>query len=176
MGSHFYWYFVPYQSDIGVALSLLQQQVLETGQYNPVNPFPFSPELNQKCKSPDAQLMKHTSILEALNSSEYDGTRSILDMYNGVSETPTAGSASPYLEKYLWKFLGSDRPSRQTVEMAVFWDKYAEPDDEEIDEPDPNYGYVYDWGDAIHRGECRYIVIYENDRPTEIFFGGFSFD
>jgi hypothetical protein len=177
MGGHAYWYFTPYQPDINAALKTLQQQEFESGRYNPVNPFPFDPDLNKRCKSKDAHLVNYSSIEEALEASGECGTRSILDMCNGVSDKPDTCTVSPYPIKYLLKFFGNDKPSLQTVEAVVFEERYPESDDEsEVDEEDPEYGYVYDWFEVIHRGECKYIIIYEGAQPSQIYFGGCSFD
>jgi hypothetical protein len=176
MGGHAYWYFIPYQPDINAALNALQQQEFEAGRYNPVNPFPFDSDLNAICKKGDADVVSYSSIKEAFEASGECGTRSILDMYDGVSEIPGPSKVSPYPRKYLLKFFGSDKPSLQTVEAVVFEERYPDSDDDSIDEEDPEYGYVYDWFEVIHRGECKYIIIYEDDLPTEIFFSGCSYD
>jgi hypothetical protein len=177
MGRHAYWYFAPYQSDINAVLKTLQRQEFEAGRYNPVNPFPFNPDLNERCKSKDASSVSYASIQEALEASGECGTRSILDMCNGVSDKPDSCTVSPYPLKYLLKFFGSDKPSLQAVEAVVFEGRYPESNDEsEVDEKDPEYGYVYDWFEVINRGECKYIVIYEGDKPSEIYFNGCSFD
>jgi hypothetical protein len=177
MGGHAYWYFMPYQPDINSALKTLQQQEFEAGRYNPVNPFPFDPDLNKRCKSSEDHLVNYSSIEEALEASGECGTRSILDMCNGVSEKPDICTVSPYPMKYLLKFFGSDKPSLQTVEAVVFEERYPESDDDsEVDEEDPEYGYIYDWFEVINRGECKYIIIYEEAQPSEIYFCGCSFD
>jgi hypothetical protein len=176
MGSHPYWYFTPYQPNIDTALKALQQQEFELGRYNPVNPFPFDFDLNKKCKSENSHLINYSSIEEALEASGASGTRSILDMC-GVSDIPNICTVSPYPRKYLLKFFVSDKPSLSTVEAVVFEEQYPELDvDDDVDDEDPDYGYVYEWFEVINRGECKYILIYEGDRPSQIYFSGCSSD
>jgi len=84
MGAEPYYYFVPYQADINAALRTLRQREFEAGRYNPVMPFPsrFLP-LGPDSPSPGR---RHDSIEEALEDSDADGTRSILDIER-VSDT-----------------------------------------------------------------------------------------
>ena len=77
MGGHCYSYFVPYQTDIGSALQTLRQREFQAGRYNPVIHFPFDGAVSLTTQSPGA---KHRSIEDALEASDADGTRSILDM------------------------------------------------------------------------------------------------
>ncbi len=34
----------------------------------------------------------------------------------------------------------------------------------------------YDFWEDIERGMARYIILYDGDKPTELFFAGYSFD
>jgi hypothetical protein len=170
MGGHPYWYFTPYQSDINAALQSLRQQEFEAGRYNPVNPFPFNPDLNQQIKAMYPDPGNYSSIEAALEASMESGTRSILDI-ESVSDEPGTCMASPVLTQYLVRFFGSDKPSRRVIESVIFEGQPIESDE--------NTGYedeVYDLFELIDRGESRYIVVYDGNQPSEIFFVGYSFD
>jgi hypothetical protein len=170
MGGHPYWYFTPYQSDINAALQSLRQQEFEAGRYNPVNPFPFDPDLNQQCKTMYPDPGNYTSIEAAIEAAMESGTRSILDIEN-VSDEPAMCLASPVPTQYLLRFLGSDKPSRQVIE-SVFFEEQPIESDEDIDYEDE----IYDLFELVDRGESKYIIVYDGDRPSEIFFTGCSFD
>jgi len=169
MGGHPYWYFTPYQSDINSALQNLRQQEFEAGRYNPVNLFPFEPDLNEEVKAISPDSGNYTSIEEALKASMECGTRAILDIEK-VSDESGMCIASPAPMQYLLRFFGTDKPSRQTIETALFEDLYV--DDEDIDYEDE----IYDFFDLINRGESKYIIVYDGEQPSEIFFAGYSFD
>jgi hypothetical protein len=164
MGGHPYWYVVPYESDIDAALQKLKQREFEAGRYNPVIrflEFPIGPD----SPSPGRQ---HASIEDALESTDADGTRSILDMMRGVlpgpyktdadpsgMDVPFAG-VSPLAESDLVELFGSAQPSRETVERQTaerpaFWER-------------------------LMRGTAVYVVLYASGEPHEIFFAGISFD
>jgi hypothetical protein len=78
VGGEPYYYFVPYQKDIDAALQALRRREFEAGRYNPATPFPsrYFP-LGPQSPAPGRQ---HDSIEEALEDSDADGTRSILDI------------------------------------------------------------------------------------------------
>jgi hypothetical protein len=79
------------------------------------------------------------------------GTRSILDI-RAVGDEPAGGTAVRLDDEELEHFYGTKRPTRAAVEADMSF--YAD----------------------IARGQAVYFVIYEGDQPTEIFFGGYSYD
>jgi hypothetical protein len=160
MGGHPYWYVVPYESDINAALQKLRQREFEAGRYSPVIAVPKFP-IGPDSPSPGRQ---HASIEEAILSTEGEGTRSILDMVNGVLPNPYRLDpdqrdmdgrflgVSPLAERDLIDLFGDAKPSRQVVvENRAFWNH-------------------------IDRGTAIYVVLHSNGEPHEIFFVGYSLD
>ena len=160
MGAHPYWYFVEYQTDLETTLQTLRKREFRAGRYNPV--MPFIDFLNLDSATPGS---KHSSIEQALEASNAEGTRSILDIsevsnltYIEALEQSTQGGIDLYCTTFplsnseLIDLFGTDKPNRQAIELAI--DEYED----------------------IDRGTARHIVIYKNDEPTEVFFIGYSFD
>ena len=77
MGGEPYWYYTEYQTNIDTTLQILRQKEFAAGRYNPVLPFIDFPIT---ADSP-ALGSQHSSIEEAMEAAEADGTRSILDMF-----------------------------------------------------------------------------------------------
>jgi hypothetical protein len=88
---------------------------------------------------------------EALEMADADGTASILDIQR-ISDHPGFFCAAPFSSAKLRQFFGTDKPSRDDIEQA---DEY--------------------W-DELDRGQARYVVVYEDDQPSELYFAGYSFD
>src|ERR1041384_5337717 len=107
MGGEPYYYFVPYQQDISAALQALRRREFEAGGYNPAMPFPsrYLP-LGPESPAPGRQ---HDSIEEALEDSDADGTRSILDIER-ISDTPDFSVAPRLSDEFLTLFFGTPRP------------------------------------------------------------------
>jgi hypothetical protein len=147
MGGHPYWYSVPYQQDIYMALQKLRQQEFQAGRYNPVTPFPEFP-ITASSAAPGAS---HRDIDEALQASDADGTRSILDI-SAISADPDYFSAAPLSDEALNSYFGTTQPSRAIV--------------------DSNMDFLED----VKRGHAVYIVLYKEGIPVELFFAGYSFD
>jgi hypothetical protein len=147
MGAHPYWYFVKYNDDIGEALQELREREFRAGRYNPVLrfiDFPLGP-------NPPAPGSRHASIQDALDATDADGTRSILDL-DHVSDGPDFGAVSPVPDDVLLDLYGTARPTRQMVEAN---DEFLE---------------------DVERGQGIYIVLYKDDKPDEIYFAGYSCD
>jgi hypothetical protein len=127
-------------------LQSLRQREFEAGRYNPVVPFP---ELDaSSTASPGKQ---HSSIQEALDESEADGTRSILDIER-IAARLGSGVAVPLSEGKIRELYGTDKP---THSMAV------------------KNLHIFE---EIKRGQGVYFALFENDKPTELFFAGMSYD
>lgn len=87
----------------------------------------------------------------AFELADADGTRSILDI-SRISETPDFCCAAPLTPEELDRYFGTRKPTKAMIQGAAdFWED-------------------------IERGMARYVVLYEADEPTEIYFAGYSFD
>ena len=99
------------------------------------------------------------TIADAFEQAGASGTGSILDIRE-VADTPLEVGAevhafcmvSPLSSDQLIELYGTDRPTRAMVEA--------------------NHE-LYEW---LDRGFGIYIVVYDGDRPSELFFAGYSFD
>jgi hypothetical protein len=147
MGGEPWFYFVPYEPEINKALQSLRRREFEAGRYNPVVMFPEFP-VTASSPRPGAG---HASIAEALEASEADGTRSILDMER-VSEKPGLGVVVPLAAEALAELYGTAHPTREMIEENM------------------------DFLEDIERGQGVYIVVYDGPKPSEILFAGYSYD
>ena len=146
MGGHPWWYLVPYEEDVLKSLEALRQREFKAGRYNPAESFPKFPV------DPDhAPGCKHPSIDEARDDADADGTRSILDV-SRISPAPDYDAVAPLDDDALMEFFGTTKPSIDDVE-----------DNDDL-------------FDEIERGQGIYIVVYEDDQPSQIFFAGYSYD
>lgn len=147
MGGHPWFYFVEYEPDVDAALQKLRLREFESGRYNPAVAFPVFP-VTERSPAPGAQ---HGSIEEAFEESDADGTRSILDMER-VADESDFQVVAPLARETLLELFGTERPTHELVEES----------DELFD--------------ALERGMGIYVIVYEGERPSEIFFAGYSFD
>lgn len=147
MGAHPYYYSVKYQPNVESALEELRQREFEAGRYNPVEPFLDFP-IHAGSPAPGAQ---HSSIDEAREEAAEDGTRSILDIA-GVADAPDFCVAAPLSKEALVRSFGTAQPTKEIVSR--------------------NLRFM----DSIERGHCVYFTVFENGRPSELFFAGYSFD
>jgi hypothetical protein len=92
------------------------------------------------------------SIEEALERSGESGTRSVLDMAGGVSDAPDFFCVCPLDTPKLISLFGTEQPTHEMVEQNQ--DLYED----------------------IERGHGVFIVVYADGKPSELFFGGYSFD
>lgn len=168
MGGHYYWYFVEYQPDIQIALQDLRKREFEAGRYNPLNPFPFDVDLNERVKVISSSTDLYPNIEADVEAADADGTRSILDIFQ-VSDSPDFCVTCPFPTENLLRLFGTDKPERELIESVVLEEKplYFWVD---------GYDMLEDFWRTIGRGESRYIVVYKDDKPSEIFFVGYSFD
>jgi hypothetical protein len=147
MGAHPYWYIEPYDPDLGAVLERLRQREFRAGRYNPVMRYIEFP-IAADSPSPGA---RHASIEKALKAADADGTRSILDI-SAITSEPEFSAASPLPDDMLEQLYGTTQPTRAAVEANM------------------------DFFDDLERGQAIYIVLYDNGRPTEVLFAGYSFD
>jgi len=136
-----------YRPDLEAALQDLRQREFEAGRYNPAQPFPRFP-IRPDAPAPGPQ---HESIYEAIEDAAEEGTRSILDIET-VSEWPDFGVASPLSEQDLERYFGTKQPTKEMVSRKL------------------------DFLSSMERGHCVYMTVFASGRPSELFFGGYSFD
>jgi hypothetical protein len=91
------------------------------------------------------------TIEEAVENMDADGTGSILDITH-IAEEPDFCAVAPLSAEELVQLFGTDRPTREMIERST--DLYED----------------------IDRGQGVYIIAYKDGKPSEIFFGGYSFD
>jgi hypothetical protein len=147
MGGHPWFYFVDYEPDVNAALQKLRDREFNAGRYNPAVDFPDFP-VDESAPAIGAQ---HSSIEEAIEDADADGTRSILDMMT-VAATSDYNAVAPLPEEDLMRLFGTTKPTREMIE-----------------ESDDLY-------DVLERGQGVYIISYKGEQPAEIFFAGYSFD
>ena len=146
MGGHPWWYMVPYENDVAKSLETLRQREFKAGRYNPAEDFPrFPVDVNH---APGCQ---HSSIEDAREDSDADGTRSILDVSH-VRDEPDYDAVAPFNDDELMDFFGTTQPTAQEIE-----------DCDELFE-------------QLERGQGRYVIVYENDQPAQVYFAGYSYD
>lgn len=167
MGASPYWYFFEYQPNISNALQALRQREFEAGRYFPVMHllFPVYP-INENSPAPGAQ---HPSIDSACDAAAEEGTHSILDI-DRVSEIPESCATCPLSVDELVNLFGTDKPTHELIESILI------KEEELVLWEETGFDIYESFWDTIQRGECRYIVVYDGEEPTEIFFVGYSFD
>ena len=149
MGAEPYWYFEKFDGDVDRALQALRQREFAAGRYNPViastwQLFPIGPN----SPAPGAQ---HSSIQEAMEDADADGTRSILDL-DHVANEPDFCAVAPLPDDVLEELFQTTQPTRAMVEGNM------------------------DFMEPIERGQGVYIILYRDGEPDEICFAGYSFD
>ena len=88
---------------------------------------------------------------EALEMTDADGTASILDILR-ITPEPDFFCAAPFTSEELIDYFGTERPTRSHLQTGDdFWDD-------------------------LERGQARYLVLYDQDQPAELYFAGYSFD
>jgi hypothetical protein len=147
MGGEAYWYFVKYKPDLDSVLQELRDREFLAGRYNPAMPFLNFP-IDPSKPGPGAQ---HDSIDEALEDSDADGTRSILDI-QAIAEEPDFSVAAPLPEEQLQSLYGTTQPTRKMIEQNM------------------------DFLEDVDRGHCVYTLTYKDGQPDEVLFAGYSFD
>jgi hypothetical protein len=132
MGAEPYDYTVPYEPNIQAALDKLRRRVFESKEFNGAEFDPPTPEA-------------------ALEMTEADGTRSILDI-SRISDQPDFCCAAPLSSEELERYFGTRKPTKVMMQESLdFWED-------------------------LERGMARYVILYEGDEPKEIYFAGYSFD
>lgn len=94
---------------------------------------------------------KPATIDEAREIADADGTASILDI-DRIGDEPDFGVVALLPPEQLVELFGTDKPTRAMIEA----DK--------------------DFYEDIERGQGIYIIVYKDDKPSEIFLAGYSYD
>jgi hypothetical protein len=148
MGSTPYMYLVPYQPDFQRALEELREREFAQGRYHPAMYFP--PQFVDD-RAPPGPGCQHETIEKALEASDGNGTRSILDIER-VGKEAHFGVARRLTEEELEEYFGTTTPTREQVLEAM-----------------P--------AEDIERGEAVCVTVYDKQAyPVQIFFGGYSVD
>ena len=159
MGADSYFYYVKFEENKENALQKLRQREFEAGRYAPVMfqwdiPFPLD-DLSD-APTPGKQ---HNTIEELTNDEFFieAGSGTILDIMK-LSGKLDYCSAYIVPKEELIEYFGTDKPTREIINEKVwdYWEHIAEV-----------FGV---------RGIGICITAYENDVPSELYFGGFSFD
>jgi hypothetical protein len=95
--------------------------------------------------------LQPATIAEAVDNADADGTGSILDIEH-IGDEPDFGVVAPLPPEVLIELFGTEQPTRQMIESRM------------------------DFYEDIERGQGVYIVAYKDGQPSEIFFGGYSYD
>jgi hypothetical protein len=147
MGAEPWSYFVPFEDDVRSAFENLQERERAAGRYENGQSRPGQPDV------PAA------TIDDARRQSGACGTRSILDLvelsdipHEKFAMMPRFGVMAPLSPDDLIELYGTERPGHEQVVRNTDF---------------------YDW---IDRGLGIYIVVHDGDRPSELYFAGYSFD
>jgi hypothetical protein len=173
MGASGWEYFVPFQPDIHAALQQLRQTVFDSGDYFKMSHEDWRNMTEEEMlenlqdeTDPDIRDMLYsawrgikllpepTTIGTLLEWNQEAGTHSILDIRKGVSLQPEFGTVSPLTSAQLRQFFGMEQP---THDMVLKW----------LDPP-------VDLPKIRNSWEGLYIIIYQENVPTEICFAGFQ--
>ena len=175
MGASDWEYFVKYQPDIEMAFRELQQATFDSGDYYLVkldlpatveeyveqysSMYPDGEEewlresyreLKERYSKPEP-----TTIDELIQWNAESGTHSIIDI-SYFSDDPTSNAmftVIPLSDEQLLNLFGTTKPTRETILENAQTIRNLQ-----------------------RRSQGTYIVVYENDEPSEIYFGGYSGD
>jgi hypothetical protein len=163
MGASGWDYFVPYQQNVERALHDLREQIFLSGAYflrppMEINPDDFAdmPE-EVRAQVPvwierEESFSEPTTLEALIEWNGEEGTHSIIDIER-ISPIPSFCAAAPLSSEQLIAIFGTDKPEQKMVEQKR-----------------------HEIQGIRDRWEATYIIIYENGKPDEIFFAGFSGD
>jgi hypothetical protein len=147
MGASGWWYFTPYRDDPKEALRELQDRVFAARDYgNPLFKGTFIRWIFRAMRAQPA------SIEEAVVQGAENGTHSILDI-DRIGKSPASRCAWPLSDRDVEKIVGSRTPSHDDV--------------------DRHRGEL---SMSVKRWQATYLVVFEDDKPTEYYFEGASGD
>lgn len=155
MGASAWVYVVPYQQDVMQALLDLQSSMIASGKCHQGNPdaaydlHKFFPQIGS---------LEELRALKETDEFWEEGTHSILDMDRIISagQPDEEGAIAPVPPDRARALFGNQRPAREDFQRAAHGNLHRSPD--------------------FPRWSGRYVVLYEDGRPHEIAFWGFSGD
>ncbi len=173
MGATAWSYFAPFQPDIGAVLEALRQDVFRRRDYE--RPYEFAAEMlhtqeGQSILSGLARVfgeklveqarrraetpapLDPNSIEELIEQCAESGTHSLLDI-DRIATTPEPSAASPLSSERLKELFDTDQPTRPMVEDVE------------------RSGLM-----TCRRGQAHYLVVYEEGKPSEVYFWGSTGD
>lgn len=155
MGAEPWFYFTDYRSDISVALNELRQREFQSGRYYPAITSPSSAIFsNFPGRGP-----KHKSIEEAVAAASANGTRSILDIKR-IANEPDSGAVCCLPQQRLIDLFGTEKPSQEMIMKNLI----------------AGFKNGSDLFEKIDRGQGIYLIVYQNESPSKVFFAGYSYD
>lgn len=160
MGASGWAYYVPYQSDINKALQELRQEVFEKKQYyNPMEVLLSMPEELRGRYFDEDELdifdsipTEPTTVEELLEINGEHVTHSIIDITE-VSSQSHFGTVSSLSQQELEILFGTNRPTKNMIEQ----------------QKNKLMNLREGW-------QGVYVIVYEDEKPSEIYFTGFSGD
>jgi hypothetical protein len=149
----------PFDADVARALDETRRRIFREGHYTGVEGHHFA-----TLEELDAFFMRGPTFLRDENEEEGEGwhtldmsgatgTQSILDI-RSVGNRIAWGTAAPLDDDELREVFGTTTP--MTADLT---------DDREDD--------LYE---GLQRGECAYVVVYDEGKPSQIVFYGYSWD
>ena len=157
-------YLVPYQEDIQQALTNIQQEVFQRGEFftelGNLLAFLQSEQMQYATQEKIEQIKARINMLEQepipvtipalIQKSGKVGTHSIIDM-QGISEKPRENHISPLNDDEIMEYFGHKQPTLSMLEQ--------------------NNNNILN---LCEHWQGRYLFVYEDEHPIDIFFIGIS--
>jgi hypothetical protein len=146
----------PYDADVARVLEETRQRIFREGSYTRVEGHPFATleELDAFfMRGPDEDEGEEEEGWVEVDMSGATGTQSILDI-RGVDSRVAVGVAAPLNDNELREIFGTTTPELSDLTSDRVCDLY----------------------ERLQRGECAYVVVHEQRRPSQIVFYGYSWD
>ncbi len=142
-------YFTPYQADVEQALQELQERIFKNGEYE--DPLQVSAVAGGTAYEAATTM----DVLRARCGEQ--GTHSILDIRH-VSPEPAMYSVSPLKPERVQELFGTDKP-----ELSEFESEFTQAARDEVE-----------LFDETENWQGIYLTLYQDGKPSHIFFHGLS--
>lgn len=185
MGAEPYCYVTRYKADIQEALDILRAEEFAAGRYEPcfqsrTGKYLFELQLEPRHGFPSPGAC-HDSIESMYAEVDETGTQSILDITEAVAPAAAGAGAPggrmdgsslafPVNESDLNTLFGTAKPTSEQVLKTLLATGKEDPQDLDVIRARDAF-----W-DQIGRADARYIILYRDGEPDEIFFAGFTAD
>ena len=157
-------YLVPYQEDIQQALNEIQQHVFQRGEFftelGDLLSFLRSNQSQNMSQQKIEKIKARINVLEQepipvnipalIQKNGNTGTHSIIDM-QGISDEPKENHISPLTDEEIVNYFGHKQPTLTMLEQ--------------------NNNNILS---LCEHWQGRYLLVYENQKPIDIFFIGIS--